>query len=74
MTIKARGRPRKTENVEQIPVAVKEKAQNNKNKKIKVDQEGAILPVQTQAAIVRTVLDRLDGKSVILHGIDRTRT
>lgn len=71
MTIKARGRPRKTEITVQIPA--NEKAINAKNKKVKIEPRTVILPVETQASIVRTVLDRLDGKSVILHGIDRTR-
>ena len=48
-----------------------------KNKKLKKSVnviKPAILPIKTQNSIIRTVLDRLDGKSVILHGIDRTKS
>ena len=34
----------------------------------------ATLPVEDQNSIIRTVLDRLSGKSVILHGIERTKS
>jgi len=48
-----------------------------KNKRLKKSVnviKPAILPLKTQNSIIRTVLDRLDGKSVILHGIDRTKS
>lgn len=47
-----------------------------KNKKLKksVEIQSAVLPLQVQNSILRTVLDRLDGKSVILHGIERTKS
>lgn len=50
-----------------------------KNKKLKkaaaaIVKQEAVLPLKTQNSIIRTVLDRLDGKSVILHGIDRTKS
>lgn len=74
MTISTRRKPRKTEAAEETVV------ENNKNdvvavrnKKSKTEQP-AILQARVQDSVVRTVLDRLDGKSVILHGIDRTRT
>lgn len=87
MTIKTRGKPRTTRAVEETVVENKKKVAVAKNKKAKIEQpviipvpeimpepEPAILPIRVQDSIVRTVLDRLNGKSVILHGIDRTKT
>lgn len=67
---------------EAVNGTVKELVKNvteSKNKKLKkaaagVVKQEAVLPLKTQNSIIRTVLDRLDGKSVILHGIDRTKS
>lgn len=47
---------------------------NNKKLKQSVVVKPEVLPLKTQNSVIRNVLDRLDGKSVILHGIDRTRS
>lgn len=63
------------------PVAVEVKEPVSavpKNKRVKKSpvavQTPAVLSLKTQNSIIRTVLDRLDGKSTILHGIDRSKS
>lgn len=55
-------------------VKVHEELNNKKLKKTLVTVKQAVLPLKTQNLIIRTVLDRLDGKTVILHKIDRTKS
>lgn len=44
-------------------------------KKAKVSGEKApILPIEKQNLIIKNVFDRLDGRSVILHGIEKTKS
>ena len=46
---------------------------NSRSKKVKISAT-AVLPVEKQNLIIRKVLDRLDGRSVILHGIEKTKS
>lgn len=46
---------------------------NSRSKKVKISAT-AVLPVEKQKLIIRNVLDRLDGRSVILHGIEKTKS
>jgi hypothetical protein len=57
-----------------VGVKVHEELNNKKLKKTLVTVKQAVLPLKTQNLIIRTVLDRLDGKTVILHKIDRTKS
>jgi hypothetical protein len=57
-----------------VGVKVHEELNNKKSKKTLVTVKQAVLPLKTQNLIIRTVLDRLDGKTVILHKIDRTKS
>lgn len=57
-----------------VGVKVNEELNNKKLKKTLVTVKQAVLPLKTQNLIIRTVLDRLDGKTVILHKIDRTKS
>jgi hypothetical protein len=58
-----------------VGVKVNEELNNKKLKKTTlVTVKQAVLPLKTQNLIIRTVLDRLDGKTVILHKIDRTKS
>lgn len=78
-TTRSSSRAIKESSVKEAVKEVFNNATEPKNKKLKkaaaaIVKQEAVLPLKTQNSIIRTVLDRLDGKSVILHGIDRTKS
>lgn len=53
----------------------KDQPQILKTKKSKVSAaEAPILTAEHQNSVIKIVLDRFDGRSVILHGIEKTKT
>lgn len=62
------------ESVKEIAPVADVSEPNIKKLKKSVIVKPAVLPLKIQNSIIRNVLDRLDGKSVILHGIDRTKS